>query len=309
MWASLVSQPGHIKWFIEDMVDGPSLKGTEWLVVAAIVAAGLLISVWLTGKLSGVYVKLGQRFEKRRVWLPFIVRVTAGSGLLLLSWKHHVLAPHIEPTSTWMFGLQIFVGLCWVLGIFERFALAALAALFVLIGLKTGVTNVLEQLGVVGAGAYLVLKGNGPLSLNMVFEEHKKVEGNTNYAAYRIYGVMAGVALVTLAFSEILLNTGLAGAFLAQHDWNFLSGLGASDRLFIIVIGSVKLLLGLLLILNRIPRIVALILLGVIVTTTIMLWGEAIYGHLLSIGLVAVLLIGELKASVHLPKGKVHQAK
>lgn len=306
MWATF--QLGHIKWFVPDLVKTQSLSGKDWLVVAAIVAGGLLLATWLMGRLSGIYNKLGARFEKKRHWLPLIVRVLSGAGLLIATWKHHVIAPNVTPADSWMFGLQIFVGLCWILGIFEKFAALALALLLGWVGIRTGFTNVLEHFELLGAAAYLALKGVGPLSLGALFDTPEKIEGNRNYQAYRLYEVTLGVTFVAMALSEKLLNPGLAESFLTQRKWNFLSGVGASDWLFIIVIGSVELLFGLLLILNRIPRIVALLVLATLVATTALLDVSAVYGHLFTLSVIAVLLIGELQATVHLPKGRVRSS-
>lgn len=303
MWASL----GNIRWFVSDVVDTRHLSVKDWLIVAAIVVGGLVLATWLMGRLSGIYNKLGARFETKRRWLPFIVRILSGGGLLIAAWKHQVITPNVTPLDSWMFGLEIFVGLCWVLGIFEKLAAPAIATLLLWVGIRTSATNALEYLELLGAATYLVVKGTGPLSLSNVFDAPKKVEGNKNYLAYRVYELTLGGVFVTMSLGEKLLHPGLSTYFLMAHKWNFLSRFGASDWLFVVIIGSVELLLGILLILNRIPRIVALVILGVIVLTTAVLHDTDMYGHLFMLSAVAVLLLGELKATLHAPKGKVHQ--
>jgi uncharacterized membrane protein YphA (DoxX/SURF4 family) len=98
-----------------------------------------------------------------------------------------------------------------------------------------------------------------------------------------------------LAFSEKLFNVPAAQDFLNQHSWNLASFAGVSDRHFIIIAGSIELLLGLALILHKVPRLIVLVTLVTMTATALALGIEEVYGHLFAVGIVVATLVNDTK--------------
>jgi len=120
-----------------------------------------------------------------------------------------------------------------------------------------------------------------------------RVLGKYNYLATDLLRTFVGVNLVILAFSEKLLNIGPANVCLVEHNnWNFLSGFGLNDRNFIIATAIVEILLGLSLILNKLPRLSITVLFMAMVATTLLLGINEATSHLLVVGLLTAVWIG-----------------
>jgi uncharacterized membrane protein YphA (DoxX/SURF4 family) len=159
---------------------------------------------------------------------------------------------------------------------------------------ETTIGNVLDHFEYVAIAGYLFFRGPGRISLAGKKESNSFKSRQFALPSYRI-GL--GIALVALGLSEKLFGISIAQEFLTLHNWNLLSWLGVSDRLFAIIAGSIETLVGLALIFNFASRLLLLIVLGLMSTTAILLGIEEIYGHLFAVGAVAVIWVNDTKPS------------
>jgi hypothetical protein len=106
--------------------------------------------------------------------------------------------------------------------------------------------------------------------------------------------VGAGVALIVVAFAEMLANPAMALAFLAEHpDFNVaaLVGLPLGDLEFVRFAGAIEVLFGLLLISGALPQAIVLIA-GIPFNATLWFFGtDELLGHLPVYGAMLVLLV------------------
>ncbi|MCP3902248.1 MAG: hypothetical protein GY715_01320 [Planctomycetes bacterium] len=103
-----------------------------------------------------------------------------------------------------------------------------------------------------------------------------------------------GLTLVTLAIHNKLISPGLALAFLAEHDFNFMPRLGFSeftDLHFAFAAGVGELVLGILLIAGIATRAIIFILACFFVSTVIALGPMELTGHLPIFGIAILLLV------------------
>ena len=292
----------HVKWFNSDKVIAqPSLNNTEWLVVVILLIAGLLAfrfaDQWLVK--SKTRKNLDKKLKPLRLWVPLVVRIST-SLLLAINVTHdYLLAPNVtsdgSSTSNLISGLFIVAAVLIGLGLWNKAGALTLLAGYLLILTKADFVDVLDHFEYVGIAGYLWLRGPGKHSLDNYLQKKKLTAPDLRKHSLTFYRTSIGIGLATLGLSEKLLNTTAAQDFLNQYDWNVLSAVGVSDRWFIVVAGSVELLVGLALIFNYASRLLILVVLALMLLTAVLLGIDEIYGHLFAVGAVAVLLVHDEK--------------
>ncbi|HUS17823.1 MAG TPA: hypothetical protein VM536_22740 [Chloroflexia bacterium] len=159
----------------------------------------------------------------------------------------------------------IAVSLSFVTGWFTRLGGAVLVGLVVLTFVIYPLGYALEQFLFAGIGVYFLILGRGlfyptwaPMARLAAF-----------WQPYRTLALPAarigtGLSILVLAFTEKLLNPGLALAFLQTHPaFNFMHQLGLTwftDELFVVAAGIVETTIGVLLIAGVLPRLVILLM-------------------------------------------------
>jgi len=292
----------HVKWFNSDKVIAqPSLNNTEWLVVVILLITGLLAfrfaDQWLVK--SKTRKNLDKKLKPLRLWVPLVVRIST-SLLLAINVTHdYLLAPNVtsdgSSTSNLISGLFIVAAVLIGLGLWNKAGALTLLAGYLLILTKADFVDVLDHFEYVGIAGYLWLRGPGKHSLDNYLQKKKLTAPDLRKHSLTFYRTSIGIGLATLGLSEKLLNTTAAQDFLNQYDWNVLSAVGVSDRWFIVVAGSVELLVGLALIFNYASRLLILVVLALMLLTAVLLGIDEIYGHLFAVGAVAVLLVHDEK--------------
>ena len=161
--------------------------------------------------------------------------------------------------------IVVAVGLSFVTGWFTRLGGALLIALVGVAFALYPVAYALEQLLFAGIGLYFLLRGRGlfqptlPLigRLARFWEQHDR-------PALPALRIGTGLSILVLAFTEKLLNPGLAAAFLHTHpSFNFMQLLGVTwftDERFVVAAGIVETVIGVLLIAGVLPRVVILLM-------------------------------------------------
>jgi len=169
---------------------------------------------------------------------------------------------------------------------YRRHSAAALLVAAGVLGVPFfGVLPVLERADLLGAAVYLAFaRGRGATP-----EERAAV----NPRAATAMRVLTGVALILLAFTEKLLNPGLAREFLKiepTFDIYATLGIFTTDQ-FIWTAAAIELVLGALLVLGRLPRL-TVVLVGIPFNATLPLLGwRELVGHLPVYGVLLVVLV------------------
>jgi hypothetical protein len=286
-------QLAHVKWFTPlSKTQVPPLGLVEWLGITGFIVLCLIIVFFADRSTRRFNKYLDHLLGGFKSYVPAIIGITAGAGLILNGLNNSVLAPNISVSHPLIFqfavGLEIIIGSFWILGIWTRAASLVFLLFFGILFLFAPCIELLEHLEYVGVAVYFLFVGRSTLALM------------PNYAAslaqqqkgLRSFMVASGLSLVILALSEKLLNMGLAHTFLQSHPWNFVHSLGVSDRLFIVTIGATELVLGLMLVFSLAPKLAVMALLGAMTSTSLFLGTHEVAGHLYAIGLVIAVLVG-----------------
>lgn len=228
--------------------------------------------------------------------VPAILGIHVAVPLLVNGVQGTLFSPDNELPGAWanFIGLaETGVALSLFYGGFTRPAAVVLAGLWFagipLVGLQPMLDNVMF----LGFAAFFFLAGRGPLSVDRLL--FPALEPPARYARLSLPAARIGVgaSLAVVAFTEKFANIPLAVDFLRDSGLNFTPHLGVplSDEVFVLLAGSVELLVGLWLVLGVFVReIVVVAWFPINLTLTLFLWEELI-GHLPVYGVMAVLLV------------------
>lgn len=288
----------HVKWFTSDEAQKmPGLSINEFLLIFGCIFVALvglhLFDIWCAKK------KITQTIDAKMApyqpWVPTIVRISAALLLLLNTFANYILAPNIEKTGTFsesfLTATFTIAGILLLLGLFTRLGAGMMIIGYILSFVLLDWVQPLDHLEYLGLGIYLLLEGGGRWSLDKtVFTSRSEWLKHSHYALPALR-ISVGAGLSILAFSEKLLNVGMSQQFLNNYHWNFLHSIGATDRFFILMAGTVELIIGFSLILNIATRVTTLALLGVMTLTAILLGPTEIAGHIFAVGVVAAIWV------------------
>ncbi len=289
----------HVKWFSESDSSAllHDLTSTEWSVVVAAVAAGILLMIFIDKLTRPLNKRLDEKLLGLRNWVPTVVRFSMAFLIVFNFWEDNLFAPNIIVGNAFVHliinAVLVGVALMLFLGIFTRTAGALLLVMFTL-GILAAAEPIqlFDHLEYVGAGLFLLFASSGKLRVKTELSDPLSSLSTREWLASPLFRTFVGFALVTLAFSEKLLNLTLSNDFLQRNSWNFLSGLNVNDRNFIILAGVVELLVGLTLVLNKAPRLGVLTVLCVMIVTAVALGPEEVFGHMFAVGIVAAVWVG-----------------
>lgn len=295
----MLSALAHVKWFSEgdETATIANLSTTEWLVVAGFITLGVFIMFLLGKFLRPTNVKLDEKFKNLRDWVPAVVRYSTALLLIFNFWRGYLFAPNISYASGTLYllisAVLIAVALLLLFGVFTRVAGVGLLVIF-FAGLLVAnePMELFDHLEFIGLGLFLMFSGPGKLSVPTQLTDPLEPLSSKDWLASPLLRTFAGLGLIVLAFSEKLMNMTLSNDFLLEYNWNFLSSYGLSDRNFIIAAGIIEVLVGLTLVLNMVPRLGTLALLGVMITTAVLLGVDEIFGHMFAVAVVAAVWVG-----------------
>lgn len=283
----------HLKWFETDAAQSvQSLTAQEWWFVIFFVAAGLLALYTIDYYTVGLNARIGKKLAGLRDYVPTVLAATIGLTLLLHSVSGFIFAPNIDATRFFVFRLVEFVlGGMLVLGVKIRLAAAALIVLFVASLSFVAPLSLLEHLEYLGAAIFLIVMPSGRWTLDRWLGAGQTAIKKYQSLALTILQFTTGASLAVLAFSEKLSNLALADSFLQTHSWNILAIFGASNHQFIIFAGACELIFGMALMLNFAPRLVILLLGGLMALTAAVLGPTEVVGHLFAIGVALAIWV------------------
>lgn len=296
----------HEKWFQStagyplrwDLFFQPlPLVLTSGVLVATLVALALWRR-WREGLLPGPET-FGSSDDLRATFyglVPLILGVHVAVPLLVSGVQGELFTPNNELPGVWANFLgfaETMIALSLFYGAFTRIAAGGLAGLWVFGFFLLGPQAMLDNALYLGFAAFFFLAGRGPYSVDRMLLPRLEPPERTARYAIPVLRIGLGLSFVVVAFTEKLANVPLGLAFLEDYPLNVAAGLGlpVSDEVFVLLAGTVELLIGLWLILGIFPREIVVLALGPTnLTLTVFSWTELI-GHLPIYGILAVLLL------------------
>lgn len=286
----------HVKWFLPvegeiisaftpyGLLDTPVLI---WCVVAVLM---IVLSIVLDSKLPILPLLENVRQE----YLMYLLKLCTGLSLLMSAYSGVIFAPHLQASAglgDFLILLEAVIGLLFIANFHIFAATILLLILFISVMFVYGVVPALEYLNILGIACCLQLFHFHPVKLR------------TQLKAYSIASlrVLTGIAVITLGFSEKLLNPELGEFFVSAYQWNFMANLGMesfTDQLFVFSAGVMEVVFGIILVLGTTTRINILVVSGFMLASNITFfasreYSEAlteIFGHLPIIATAMILI-------------------
>lgn len=317
-WLAPAAASAHEKWFV-DSRDYP-LRAELIFSLPVLVALGAALLA--LGALVLLRRRVRDSYWPDPPWLrpvnssvQAVVGIQTAISLVYMAVQGWLLAPLLVVSEVWwgflLLALQLFVAFTLVTGWFTRVGGALLIGLVAVAFLIFPASKAAEQLLFVGIGAYFLIQGRGlfrpvgPRSraLAQYWFRYSKL-------ALSLMRVFTGLSILWLAFSEKLLNPGLALAFLrTRPEFNFMHLLGFNwftDDLFIYAAAAVEATVGVLLIAGVLPRVVILFMWVPFNIAIPVLPPQELLGHLPILAVMYAVFLGEVPDPARLgePVGK-----
>lgn len=245
----------HVKWFVGQsaspgvlqfsLIDPTVQIGTMLLLTA------LLVAISLDRRMVGPPQDVIDFGDQHRDKILYLFQLLVGISLLVTAFSGAIIAPHLDEIGGKMLVLRLVEVSAAIMLISNFFVVtAALLLVVMLVGCSQifGIITLMEYLHLLGIALFLAL---------MRIPEHYRLAQYRDWAL-PLLRVFTGVALITLAFTEKLLNPEMAMRFLSEHNMNFMQQLGIdgfSDYLFVLSAGMAEMLFGLILLLGVVTRI------------------------------------------------------
>ena len=239
-----------------------------------------------------------ENYVKLLTWVPLVIGVHMGVTLLVSGVSRQLFVPNLELPVNFVGGVlgmvEIAIALSFIYGALARPAAAALALLWVAGMLVFGPLRLIEHTEILGIAFFLFATGRGPLAFDMAFDKlNTPVKPLIPYAV-PVLRVALGIGLTIVALTEKLWNIPMGLAFLSEHHFNFFPYIGLpgiDDTKFLLIAGTVELLVGLMLIAGTYVRLVILVTLVPFNLTLPFLGWRELVGHLPIYGILALLLL------------------
>jgi hypothetical protein len=299
----------HERWFTDDAkfpVQFGTWASPNSLVPIAIAVgfAGLATIVWrLRGRRSFLPgpIALGmppENYARLLTWMPLVIGVHMGVTLLVSGVSRQLFVPNLELPVNLLGGLlgmaEIAIALSFIYGALTRFAAAALGVVWIIGTLVFGPLRLIEHAEILGVAFFLFAMGRGPLAFDMALDKLNRPVAALREWAVPVLRISLGIGITVVAFTEKLWNIPMGLAFLADHHFNFFPYIGMpgiDDTRFLLIAGTVELLLGLILISGAYVRLVIIVtLIPFNLTLPFLGWRELV-GHLPTYGILALLLL------------------
>jgi hypothetical protein len=226
-----------------------------------------------------------------------VIGVHMGVTLLVSGVSRQLFIPNLMLPQNLLGGMlgmiEIAIALSFIYGALARPAAAALGLTWLFGMFVFGPLRLLEHTEILGIAFFLFATGRGPLSFDMTIPRFNKPLAPLIPYAVPVLRVSLGIGLVLVALTEKVWNIPMGLAFLTDHHFNFFPyiGMPIDDTKFLLIAGTVELIVGLMLISGAYVRLVILItLVPFNLTLPFMGWRELV-GHLPTYGILALLLL------------------
>jgi hypothetical protein len=304
----------HERWFTDE-AKFPVQFGS-WATPESLIP--IAIAVGVTAVATVIYrtrghrtvvpgpVSLGMPWEnyvRLLTWIPLVIGVHMGITLMVSGVSRQLFIPNLILPLNLLGGvlgmIEIAISLAFIYGALARPAAAALALTWFVGMVVFGPLRLLEHTEIFGIAFFLFATGRGPLAFDMALHRlHQPLPKLIPYAV-PVLRVSLGIGLTLVALTEKVWNIPMGLAFLADHHFNFFPfiGLAIDDKQFLLIAGTIELIVGLMLITGSYVRLVIIVtLIPFNLSLPFMGWRELV-GHLPTYGILALLLLwGDEKA-------------
>ena len=299
----------HERWFLDESrfpVQFDTWSSANSLLPIAI-AGGLTAIATVIYRARGRHtvvpgpIALGMPWEnyvRLLTWVPLVIGVHMGVTLLVSGVSRQLFIPNLNLPVNLLGGLlgmiEIAIALSFIYGALTRPAGAVLAFIWLVGTMVFGPLRLIEHTEILGVAFFLFVTGRGPLSFDMALDRlNKPIAALVPYAV-PVLRLALGVGLTIVALTEKVWNLPMALAFLEEHNFNFFPYIGLTqidNTKFVLIAGTVELVVGLMLIAGTYVRLVILIsLIPFNLSLPFMGWRELV-GHLPTYGILALLLL------------------
>jgi len=299
----------HERWFLDESKF--PVQFDTWNTPQALIPVG--VAVGITAIATIIYrargrhnvipgpIQLGMPWEnyiRLLTWVPLVIGVHLGVTLLVSGVSRQLFIPNLVLPLNLLGGvlgmIEIAIALSFIYGALARPAAAVLALIWLVGTIVFGPLRLIEHTEIIGIAFFIFATGRGPLAFDRALDRlNKPVEALIPYAV-PVLRVALGVALTVVAFTEKIWNVPMAVAFLQDHHFNFFPYIGMTsvdDVRFVLIAGTIELIVGLMLITGSYVRLVILItLIPFNLTLPFIGWRELV-GHLPTYGILALLLL------------------
>jgi len=231
-------------------------------------------------------------------WVPLVIGVHMGVTLLVSGVSRQLFIPNLVLPVNLLGGVlgmvEIAIALSFIYGALARPAAAVLALLWLFGMLVFGPLRLIEHTEILGVAFFLFATGRGPLAFDMALDRLNKPVGRMIPYAVPVLRVALGIGLTVVAFTEKIWNIPMGLAFLSDHHFNFFPYIGMpgiDDTKFLLIAGTVELLVGLMLIAGTYVRLIIIVTLVPFNLTLPFLGWRELVGHLPIYGILALLLL------------------
>ena len=299
----------HERWFLDESKF--PVQFDTWNTPQSLLPIG--IAVGITAVATIIYrargrhnvvpgpIQLGMPWEnyiKLLTWVPLVIGVHLGVTLLVSGVSRQLFIPNLVLPLNLLGGvlgmLEIAIALSFIYGALARPAAALLAFLWLVGAILFGPLRLIEHTEILGIAFFIFATGRGPLAFDQALDRLNKPVAPLIPYAVPVLRISLGIALTLVALTEKIWNVPMAVAFLQDHHFNFFPYIGLTsidDVRFVMIAGTVELVVGLMLISGSYVRLVILItLIPFNLSLPFMGWRELV-GHLPTYGILALLLL------------------
>ncbi|MGH2560995.1 MAG: hypothetical protein ACRDJH_18170 [Thermomicrobiales bacterium] len=263
----------HERWFVEDEGPAPPEWGDFFSLPVLLALLGAVVALAILAVLQR---RLGDPlwprppfFQRLEPCAPAILAVQTAITMIYAATQLDLFVPNIDlprnAGGVLVAGITIVAAFSFITGVLTRLGALVIIGLVVLGLAFASWYEVLEQILFVGIALYLVAVGRGVIRMDEGQEEDRFAFMDRLLPhALVILRISAGISVVTLAFTEKLINVDLGIAFLQEYPrFNVAQELGIdwfTDRRFVYAAGIVECVAGIALLAGYLPRLVILVL-------------------------------------------------
>ena len=299
----------HERWFLDEAMF--PVRFDTWSTPDSLIP--IAVAVGITGIATAIYrirgghnvvpgpIQLGMPWEnyvRLLTWVPLVIGVHMGVTLLVSGVSRQLFIPNLVLPLDLLGGvlgmIEIAIALSFIYGALARPAAVALGVIWLIGTIVFGPLRLIEHTEILGIAFFIYATGRGPLAFDQALDRLNKPVARLIPYAVPVLRIALGIGLVVVAFTEKIWNIPMALAFLQEHHFNFFPYIGMTaidDKTFVLIAGTVELVVGLMLLAGTYVRLVIIItLIPFNLTLPFMGWRELV-GHLPTYGILALLLL------------------
>jgi hypothetical protein len=299
----------HERWFLDESKF--PVQFDTWSSANSLIPIGVAVGITVIATI--VYrardrhtvvpgpINLGMPWEnyvRLLTWVPLVIGVHMGVTLLVSGVSRQLFIPNLVLPVNLLGGLlgmiEIAIALSFIYGALTRPAATMLGVLWIIGVIVFGPIRLIEHTEILGIAFFLFVTTRGPLAFDMALDRLNKPVAPLVPHAVPVLRIALGIGLSVVALTEKIWNIPMGLAFLAEHNFNFFPYIGMTqidNTKFLLIAGTIELVVGLMLIAGTYVRLVILVtLIPFNLSLPFMGWRELV-GHLPIYGILALLLL------------------